>query len=410
MLSLILERAEGVDAQKLQYHLYHAAWHGNIPAIQVMVDVIGVKFPTKGNDSGYYDNVIFAAASEGHLETVKHLIKLGADEDLQLTHGNMFTALHIAAKKGFRDIVRYLISAGADCTKRSSIGYPYELGCFDVFWEAGYPAHPRIVSDPFDLDSIRFSFLDVQFLEEVDSENAAIFAVKYLSFFDSLKPNNNKNNISVNNALDIFRFIRCNFGQVDQRGVKSAFEWGVHTNNVDMVVALAETESFQSDTVDELRAGTVYNPFNYSFGFELPWHATISQAYWYCLRNQRFEMFKLIVQLTKWDVQRWLDLLHNCQHRPVLHELLSGAMIKYPIKQPKWKAYKPREVDRAVSTLRFILEELGISVNSRDKAMVTPLMEAVKRNAPIVILQQLMSSGASVTLRSILDETVTHVC
>jgi ankyrin repeat protein len=71
------------------------------------------------SDNGY--NALHVAAENGHLDIVKGLISSGADVNIAANNG--FTALHFAAQNGHLDIVKKLTSSGANINKAENEGF-----------------------------------------------------------------------------------------------------------------------------------------------------------------------------------------------------------------------------------------------------------------------------------------------
>lgn len=64
---------------------------------------------------------LMVAASEGHTDVVRHLLRLGSDVDRRETPSG-WTALRHAASGGHADVIRALVTTGADVDTRDSDG------------------------------------------------------------------------------------------------------------------------------------------------------------------------------------------------------------------------------------------------------------------------------------------------
>lgn len=88
--------------------LNEASFWGNIATVRILLAAKADVNVAK--DNGY--TPLLTAASRGHAEIVKLLISAGADLNHQTKSGGL-TALHLASSAGYRDIVQLLIAAGA---------------------------------------------------------------------------------------------------------------------------------------------------------------------------------------------------------------------------------------------------------------------------------------------------------
>jgi ankyrin repeat protein len=64
--------------------------------------------------SGYKHNSLYAAAWEGHLETVQVLVGCGADVNIPTHTGK--TPVWIAAQEGYVDVIKFLHSSAISLT------------------------------------------------------------------------------------------------------------------------------------------------------------------------------------------------------------------------------------------------------------------------------------------------------
>lgn len=119
--------AENPEDLKLsQAHEY--ARRGNLPALMDLVEKGDIKVKnTVFKTAGTLGNTsLMWAASAGHLDVVNYCLKNGAD----VNHPNDVndTALHLASWRGYTDIAKSLLDAGADTSlKNKDFKTPYDL-------------------------------------------------------------------------------------------------------------------------------------------------------------------------------------------------------------------------------------------------------------------------------------------
>lgn len=128
-ITMLLDAGADIEAggaERLVSPAHAAAFSGSTRALSILLDR-GAD-PHVGSDS--LGSLIFAAAIEGHRETVEMLLGRELGIDLQAgraSHG--LTPLHVAYRNGDQEMVRLLIEAGADENVRSTDGrLPHEHG------------------------------------------------------------------------------------------------------------------------------------------------------------------------------------------------------------------------------------------------------------------------------------------
>ena len=106
----------GAEAQNKDSHVAFllAAWYGRTDRIEAIAEHRPVRTDEHWNAS-------LIAVSRGHAEAVKMLVKIGGDPDMD-GWGCNGTLLTEAAQRGYRDVVRVLLDAGAEIERENDDG------------------------------------------------------------------------------------------------------------------------------------------------------------------------------------------------------------------------------------------------------------------------------------------------
>lgn len=108
---------QAVWADKNADLLTYSALKGDLAKVKQLIEQQGVNVNAKYAGG----TALMLASTEGHLEIVKYLISKGADINAKSDKG--WTALMAASgEKGHLDVVKYLISKGADINARNDDG------------------------------------------------------------------------------------------------------------------------------------------------------------------------------------------------------------------------------------------------------------------------------------------------
>jgi len=119
--------------------LHHAADTGNLRIVKFVVEELGVSLNVRNNE-GF--TPLHTAAFAGHLNVVRYLVSAGANVNARDKNGN--TPLHLAAMWGNGGVVSYLVRNGANVTLRNregktpcdmalSLGVQLLMGLCDTF-------------------------------------------------------------------------------------------------------------------------------------------------------------------------------------------------------------------------------------------------------------------------------------
>ncbi|MGX2981911.1 ankyrin repeat domain-containing protein [Helicobacter sp. 23-1045] len=102
--------------------IYDSARDGDLDKVKQLVEQQGVDVNAVHIDElGLSSNALNIASYQGHLEIVKYLISKGANVNAKDSFG--WTALISASSNGKLELVKYLISKGADVKAKSNDGY-----------------------------------------------------------------------------------------------------------------------------------------------------------------------------------------------------------------------------------------------------------------------------------------------
>lgn len=112
--------------------LYLACHNGHYESVKILLDA-GAQPEPRLAKSKHNKLPLVAASSQGHLDIAKLLIKFGANINSQEDNGN--TALFISTKNQKKEVVKYLLSAGADEQIKNS----YQKTAVDVAFESQIP-------------------------------------------------------------------------------------------------------------------------------------------------------------------------------------------------------------------------------------------------------------------------------
>lgn len=91
--------------------LHDAAWRGDLKEVTRLIET--------GADVNWRDSIgetaLFGAAAWGHVEVVRYLLSVGADCNI-VESSSGYTPLHWAASHGNLETIKLLVEAGADPT------------------------------------------------------------------------------------------------------------------------------------------------------------------------------------------------------------------------------------------------------------------------------------------------------
>ena len=112
------------------YPLHHASYHGNLAEVNRLLD--GGADANEEMDDEWKDGgtrALMIAAGEGHAEVVKVLLSAGAD--VHAAKDYYFTALFPAVEGGHAEIVKILLAAGANPNNNEHAEFDYK--CSDGY-------------------------------------------------------------------------------------------------------------------------------------------------------------------------------------------------------------------------------------------------------------------------------------
>ena len=90
--------------------MHYAALHGNLEMIKFLEEV-GSNMHYKTTKD---ENVLFMAAELNRIKTLIYLMQSSHNFDVNTRNCHQETILHIAAKKGYIEMISYLLTQGAD--------------------------------------------------------------------------------------------------------------------------------------------------------------------------------------------------------------------------------------------------------------------------------------------------------
>jgi ankyrin repeat protein len=105
----IINELNNLSQHKRNKILFEASYKGQIDIVKLLIET-GADINAK-NYNGYESTPLMYALVAEHLEVVKLLIKAGANVNAKNIWGE--TALFLASRKGYEDIIKILIEVGA---------------------------------------------------------------------------------------------------------------------------------------------------------------------------------------------------------------------------------------------------------------------------------------------------------
>ncbi|MCL7048732.1 hypothetical protein MKW94_017052, partial [Papaver nudicaule] len=101
--------------------IHFAAVEGKINVLDYLIEELGIDVNLK-DEMG--QSPLFHATLDGNMKTVEYLLGKGADPKTSTNRG--YTPLHIAAEKGFTDILTELLSRGVNVNALCENGTPLD--------------------------------------------------------------------------------------------------------------------------------------------------------------------------------------------------------------------------------------------------------------------------------------------
>lgn len=99
--------------------LVEAASNGDLEQVKTLIEKEGIDINARETEYEIGETALIGASTGGQLEVVKYLISKGADINIKDNDG--VTALMMASAKGHLEVVKYLIDNGADINAKASV-------------------------------------------------------------------------------------------------------------------------------------------------------------------------------------------------------------------------------------------------------------------------------------------------